>query len=266
MKKIVFFLIIISVIFSCRNENNRNLQTGKDYILINNGLSHIIPLVIHSSIDPVQLKLKLMNQSDSLNTCASFHYISGDTSAMNGLIQYDIDFYHGCSDSDGVHKAGIVQCNLDGFLNGLNSSCEVVFDGFQIGGNFLWGGFEIVPINANNWRVITKDLRLQLSKKEIIITDTLLYSRVSGDPTVEFLLDDQFLISSNGLILDRNNAFGTGFSANMFKTADCRWFTQGLLEIELSDGLKQIIDFGAMDCDNEAMFEMDGNQYVIEMQ
>ena len=48
--------------------------------------------------------------------------------------------------------------------------------------------------------------------------------------------------------------------------ANCRWFSQGLLEIELSDGLKQVIDFGANDCDNEAIFEMNGSQYIIEMQ
>jgi len=266
MKNLTFFFLILMVLISCRNESNRNLQTGKDYILINNSLSHIIPLVIQSSIDPLELKTKLSNQIDTNNTCALFQYVSGDTLNMTGLIQYNVDFYHGCSDSDGVHKAGIVQCNLENFLNETDGSCEVIFDGFQIGGNFLWGGFEINTSNTNSWTVITKDLRLQLSKKDIIIADTLVYNRVGGDVTTGLMLDDQFLISTNGLMVDRNNAIGIGYSDNLYKMANCRWFSQGLLEIELSDGLKQIIDFGANDCDNEAIFEMNGSQYVIEMQ
>ena len=266
MKNLIIVVLALLIFLSCRNESSRNLQTGKDYVLISNNLSHILPLVIQSSFDPSQLKSKLINQMDTNNTCALFQYVSGDTSNMTGAINYNIDFYNGCSDSDGVHKAGIVQCNLDGFLQDLNGSCEVVFDGFRIGGNFLWGGFEITTINANSWTVISKDLRLQLIKKDIIIADTLIYNRVNGENTADLLLDDHFLISSNGFMIDRNNAIGIGYSDNLYKKADCRWISQGLLEVELSNGLKQIIDFGENECDNEAIFELDGNQYVIEMQ
>ncbi len=267
MKKLIVFVFSFLIFLSsCRNESDRNLQTGKDYVLINNSLSHVIPLVIQSSLDPVELKAKLINQMDTINTCAQFQYVSGDTSIMTGEINYNIDFYQGCSDSDGVHKAGIMQCNLNGFLNDVNGGCEVVFDGFQIGGYFLWGGFELNYLNANTWQVITKDLRLQLSKKDIIIADTLVYDRVNGELTPDMLLDDQFLISTKGFLIDRNNEIGIGFSENLIKMADCRWISQGILEIELSNGQKQVVDFGDNDCDNEAVFELNGNQYIIQMQ
>ena len=34
----------------------------------------------------------------------------------------------------------------------------------------------------------------------------------------------------------------------------------------LSDGINQIINFGDNECDNQAMFELGENQYVVEMQ
>ena len=254
------------LLISCRNESSRSLQTGKDYILITSNISSVMPLIIHSSLNSSQVKANLTDQFDTNNTCALFQYISGDTTSMIGPIVYDIDFQHGCSDSDGVHKAGLIHCSLDEYLASVNGTCSVDFDGLQIGGDFLWGGLDIVTYNLNSWKIITRNLRLQSGKKNIILEDTLIFNKIVGQSTSNLILDDDFLISTNGHLIDRNNVIGNGYSDNIYKMTYCRWLSQGIIEIDLSDGINQIINFGDNECDNQAMFELGENQYVVEMQ
>ena len=260
MKYYLIILVFFLGFSSCRNETSQSIQSAKDYLVVSTGVSAVVPQVVNSSKDLQYLKHLLAHQADSSNTCATYSYINGDTVNMVGPLFFDIDFHQGCSDNDGVNKAGIVSCSLFSPLSDLNGVCEVNFDGFRLDNHFIWGGLTIQCKDDRKWKVITQDLRFQNGKKSIAIVDTLLFNMVAGDSSQEFG-DDEFLFSSNGSM----NFSVNGYSHDLCKKYSCSWLTQGFLELNVEDQSKQIVNLGSNDCDNEAVLIIGGEEYFIEM-
>ncbi len=244
---------------SCRNNESRSIQLAKDYLHISNHISLVVPVIVEISNDPFYLKELLANQADTSLSCATFRYVSGDTSTMLGPIEFEIDYFQGCLDNDGIAKAGVLVCNLQGSFSSLNSECLVAFDGFKIANDFFWGGFDILNKDTNKWKIITKDYAIQSNKKLTSFEDTLLFCKISGDSSNNF--DHEFLISSKGLL----NSAVSGYSIDLVKKMSCNWFSQGIIELNIEDETKQIINLGMGDCDNEAILQIGVDEFVIEM-
>ena len=261
MNNILKFLILLIFLSSCRNEASLSIQSANDYLLVTKDISSVVPIVVNASKDPLYLKKLLIKQSDTSNTCATFRYINGDTSNMLGVIEFEIDFYQGCTDRDGLNKAGVIKCELDNSLNIVNACCKLEFDGFQITNDFIWGGMTIENKDVNKWKVITKDFLLQSGKKSIVFVDTLLFEKTAGIITSSFN-DDEFLISSNGEL----NSNVLGYSNDLCKKYNCSWLSKGFLELNIYDQSKQLIDLGSNECDNEAILQIGGEEYLLEMQ
>ena len=259
MKYIFYTALFIALFSSCRNNESRSIQTAKDYLHISNHLSTVVPFVIKVSEDSTYLKQLLSNQSDTSFSCASFNYISGDTTSMEGPIEFEIDFYQGCVDNDGIAKAGLVYCILQQPVSNIVAVCQVQFDGFKISNDFFWGGFNLTTKDINKWKVITTDYSIQSVKKQTTLLDTLLFCKVSTNSFNS--LDDQFIISSIGLL----NQSVEGYSTDLVKIVGCNWFSQGIIELDIEDQTKQIINLGAGDCDNEALLEIGAYDFVVQM-
>jgi len=262
---ILLISLLISLFFSCRSETDRNIQIAKDYMLITNKLLSVVPHVIYSSQDSIVLKSLLQSHIDTNNTCATYNLISGDTLSMLDSIVYNIDFGFGCSDSDQVYKAGIITCAIDSYLNNINGNCNVEFDGLQVDGYFLWGGIEISAITSSSYEIITKNLRLQSGKDIIVFQDTLVCNIQNGIVTTNYMLDDEYLISSIGMLIDRDNYVGNGISNDLYKKASCSWISAGIIEIETDESKKYVVNCGDNYCDNEAVIELNGENYIIAM-
>ena len=261
MNNILKSLIFLVLISACRNEASLSIQSAKDYLLVTTDISSVVPLVVNASKDLVYLKTLFNKHGDSSNTCATFRYINGDTSNMLGVIEFEIDFYQGCLDKDGLNKAGIIKCELDNSLNIVNACCKLEFDGFQITNDFIWGGMTIENKDVNKWKVITKDFLLQSGKEYIVFVDTLLFEKIAGITTYSFI-DDEFMISSNGEL----NSNVLGYSNDLCKKYNCSWLSKGFLELNIYDQSKQLIDLGSNECDNEAILQIGDEEYLLEMQ
>ena len=261
MNNILKSLICLVIISSCRNEASLSIQSAKDYLLVTKDISSVVPVVVNASKDLVYLKTLFNKHGDSSNTCATFRYINGDTSNMLGVIEFEIDFHQGCLDKDGLDKAGIIKCELDNSLSIINACCKLEFDGFQITDDFIWGGMTIENKDENKWKVITEDFLLQSGKKSIVFVDTLLVEKIAGITTYSFI-DDEFMISSKGEL----NSNVLGYSHDLCKRYNCSWLTQGVLELNIDDHAKQIIDLGSNECDNEAILQIGDEEYLLEMQ
>ena len=253
-------LLFLLIFTSCRNETSLSIQSAEDYLLIANDISCVVPLVINSSKDPQYLKKLLMKKTDTSNSCASFNYVAGDTSSMLGLITFEIDFFQGCIDKDGLNKAGIIKCELTNSLNIVNAICKVEFDGFRISDDFIWGGVTLENKGLNKWKVVTEDFLLQSGKESLVFVDTLLFEKKSGILTSTFS-DDEFIFSSKGEL----NSNVTGYSHDLRKNYNCSWVSKGVLELNIYDQTKQIINFGQDECDNEAFLQIGEDEYLIEM-
>jgi len=266
MKNNIFLILLLAgLFFSCRSEIDRNIQTAKDYMLMTNKLLSVMPHVIYSSQDSIVLKLLLQSQIDTNNTCATYNLIEGDTLSMLDSIVYNIDFGFGCSDSDQVYKVGIITCAIDSYLNNSNGKCNVEFDGLQIDGYFLWGGVEINATTTSSYEIITNNLRLQSGKDVVVFQDTLLCKIQNGILTTNYMLDDEYLISSKGILIDRDNSVGNGISHDLYKKSSCSWISSGIIEIETDESKKYVVNCGDNYCDNEAVIELNGENYIISM-
>ena len=262
---ILLISLLISLFFSCRSEIDRNIQTAKDYMLITNKLLSVLPHVIYSSQDSIVLKSLLQSHIDTNNTCATYNLINGDTLSMLDSIVYDIDFGFGCSDSDLVYKVGIITCEIDSYLNNINGNCNVEFDGLQLDGYFLWGGIELSAITSSSYEIITQNLRLQSGKDIVVLQDTLVFNMQNGILTNNYMLDDEYLISSVGMLIDRDNYVGNGISNDLYKKASCSWVSSGIIEIETDESKKYVVNCGDNYCDDEAVIELNGENYIIAM-
>ena len=261
MNNILKSLIFLIFISACRNETSLSIQSAKDYLLITKDICSVVPIVVNVSKDPIYLKTLLNKHSDSSNTCATFRYINGDTANMLGVVEFEIDFYQGCTDKDGLNKAGIIKCELHNSLNTINACCKLSFDGFQIANDFLWGGMTIENKDVNKWKVVTEELLLQSGKEYIFFVDTLLFEKIAGIATYSFK-DDEFIISSKGEL----NSNVSGYSNNLCKKYNCSWLSKGILELNIYDYSKQIINLGSNECDNEATLQIGEEEYFLEMQ
>ena len=71
MKKasvLIFGMVLL--LTSCVKSKERDLQTSKDYALIQNNLSMVVPLVIHSVQSKSYVLDKINSEEDTLNSCA----------------------------------------------------------------------------------------------------------------------------------------------------------------------------------------------------
>lgn len=253
-------LLFLFLFASCRNETSLSIQSAEDYLLVANDISCVVPLVVNASENPQYLKKLLMKKTDTSNTCASFNYIAGDTSTMLGLITFEIDFFQGCVDEDGLNKAGIIKCELSNSLNVVDAICKVEFDGFRIANDFIWGGLSIENKGFNKWKVVTDDFLLQSGKESLVFIDTLLFEKKAGILSASFS-DDEFVFSSKGELNDNV----TGYSHDLRKNYSCSWISKGVLEINIYDQTKQIINMGIDECDNEAVLQIGEKEYLLEM-
>lgn len=269
MKKLGVFILLSLIVFAgCKKRREKNIQPSKDFALISNNIQTIIPLVSALTLTSEQVRAALATSSDSLNTCASFTLVSGDTLNVSNSnpLTFDIDFLGGCVDNDDKHKQGAIRCTLYGFMGSTGANCSCSFIDFEIGGNILSGNISITNTGGLSMLITTTNLRLKVGKKYIYIDTDIRSKQIAGDLTPTTLLDNSYLVSSTATLTDRYNKEFDVFAEDMYKHYTCKWIAGGFAELNDDDNDVQVIDFGASNCDNEAVITIDEKVYTIELE
>ena len=264
---ILIFLSII-IISGCKKRKEKNIQPSKDFALISNNIQTIIPLVSSISLTGELLRLALSTGADSLNTCASFTLISGDTLNVSNAspLIFDIDFSSGFLDNDGWDKSGVIRCTLYGFMENTGANCSCSFAGFEINGNRLSGGISITNTGALSLLITTSSLELKVGKKYIYIDTDMRSTQIEGSLTPNNLLDNSYLVSSIANLTGRYNNEFEVFAEELHKDYSCKWITTGIAELNDKDNNPQVIDFGSNSCDSEAVISIEEKVYTIELE
>lgn len=259
---LIIFITILMV--SCNRTSEKSIQPAKDYILFQEGLSNVIPLLIHTAQSQNYLLQVLHNGQDTLNSCANYVYLDGDTLDITiDPMQYEITFSQ-CTDLDEELKNGTLQCILYDYFNVDSSSCFVSFDGFSINDNILSGSITIKRIDGNEYKISTSNLKLIVGTREINYEGSLNYSMSTGG-SVNLLFDNFIAVRDQGALNDR---YGHDFMINtesISKALSCKWFNGGFVELEDTDGESIVLDYGAGACDNSATVTYSGEEVVIEL-
>lgn len=264
MIKWIYIITATLFFISCNRNTEKSIQPARDYILIQEGLSNVVPLIIHTG----QAESYLMNTfhagSDTLNSCANYAYLAGDTlDITNDPIQFEISFSQ-CTDHDNELKNGSLQCILYDYFNVDSSSSFVTFDAFSINNNILSGSLNIKRIGGNNYKVSTSNLKLIVGTREINYSGSLYYNMSTGSD-VNLLYDNAITVIDAGSLNDR---YGNDYTVNnegISKNLSCNWFNNGFVELEDVEGESIVLDYGAGACDNHATVTYSGDDVVINL-
>lgn len=264
MKKVLLYLVLILLAASCNRTKEKSIQPARDYILIQEGLSNVIPLIIHTGQSNNYLMDRIRHGLDTLNSCASYTYLGGDTVDINvEPVQYEIN-YNQCEDYDGELKNGSLMCILNDYFNVDSSSCFVNFDSFSINNNILVGSVLIKRNGGNNYKIITSNLKLIIGTREINYTGTVYYTLSTGS-NIDWLYDNQLIVTDKGSLNDRYSQEVTVNNAGIIKNLSCEWFSEGFVELEDESKESIVLDYGDGSCDNKGVVTNSGEDIVINL-
>ncbi|MCB9195639.1 MAG: hypothetical protein H6600_06090 [Flavobacteriales bacterium] len=264
MKILPIVFLISIVLIGCNRTAEKSLQPARDYILIQEGLSNVVPLLIHTGQSQAYLHDVLSSGMDTLNSCATYTYLDGDTIDISvNPMQYEIT-YSQCNDYDQELKNGTLQCILYEYFNVDSADCFVAFDAFSINDNILSGSITIKRIGGNDYKISTSNLKLIIGTREINYSGSLFYSMGTGG-NANLLYDNYISVSDEGSLNDR---YGNDFTVNtegISKELNCEWFNGGFVELEDIEGESIVLDYGAGACDNSATVTYSGEDVVINL-
>lgn len=266
--KITILIVFFSglVLTSCKQNTAKTIQPAKDYALILRETSSIVPMITFQAQSSERLKSVLTDTIDSLNTCAKFYHLSGDTStSVLANISYSIDYELGCITSDNSFQEGKLNCLTFQTHDKSNGKTLVTFDNFRIDGN-LFEGSIIIENNQSGYKTSSTNLVISVGKKSIAYSGISKWEILNPTSNDTIFGDNQFSIQDSCQFTSRYGDTYTSVSTSLIKITNCRWFKSGLTEIVDSDNQTQIIDYGNGDCNNKAVISTDGSNYEIDLQ
>ncbi len=251
-KQTLILLIVLTALTSClKKSKNKNIQPSKDYTLMQANLSRIIPLIIQVATSRTDFVNHLTVGGDTINTCASLNYVSGDTL---DIAQENVKFnmmFSNCYDLDGHLKNGTVKCNLSDYFINANATCNVTFYDFSIEGHQLNGSVFITKTGLNDYQLMLDNVTQQIGTRYISYSGQVNYAFVRGaNDTI--ISDDILYVIDNGALLDRFGNLSNINNPSMARNLNCSWFSSGLVEIVDKENNTQVLDFGNGSCDNKA--------------
>jgi hypothetical protein len=263
--KVYLILLIIFVAASCRKrEIDKDIQPSVDYMLIQNNLARIVPLVIHTVNNKERLNVIFADSIDTLNSCAKYFYVSGDTVDINNQdIEFKITFDM-CMDADSVLKNGTVNCKIDNYLKFDGGLCRISFDDFSINGNELEGVIFITKKPGNEFTLQTIQLFQRFGTRRILYNGKMDYSMSYGALNDE-MNDDVLTSADNGILTDIYNNEAEISNPGIRKSLGCSYFTNGLVEIVNDENVTQVLDIGNGACDNEIEITFEDESFIIRL-
>lgn len=258
-------LILASSLFlSCNRTKERSIQPAKDYALLHQNLSEIIPIVIHTGQSHSYLVDRLRSGTDTLNSCATYHYLQGDTVDISqSPVQFEITFSQ-CYDFDNELKNGTLKCIQYEYFNVDSSNCFVTFDAFSLNGNLISGSFNLRKQDGNNYKISTSNLEIIVGTRAIRYQGAMTYQMSTG-AYVDLLYDNSLVVIDNSVLTDRYGTEVEIRNEGIGKSLACKWFSSGFVELEDNEAESIVLDFGTGSCDNDATVTNTNEDIIIEL-
>jgi hypothetical protein len=248
-KFIIVTFMAASLISGCRKSKEKSIQASKDYALVQTNISYVAPLIIHTVQSQNYMMDRIRSGQDTLNSCASYNYISGDTvdiASQNLTVEI---LFSQCMDFDNALKNGSLIIELENYFDADSAMCFVKFDDFSLNDNIISGNLALQRLGGNNFEVITSNLIIFVETRQIKYAGKLKFNMGTGSDALR-LYDNNLTIQEEGEITDRFGNFSQTIGTDLIRSLSCNWFGEGLVEIEDVDGDSQILDFGLGTCDN----------------
>jgi hypothetical protein len=181
-----------------------------------------------------------------------------------------IDYGTGCTNSNGVTKAGKVIIFMTAPLAEVNAKRDVTFENFKINNVEISGErhLENTGINAENQALISVEATMNFAYQNVTRTRTVDHIRAwKGYSTCE-LSDDEYFISGSGSA-SRNGGVARPYTIDVpvHLKFGCSYPLSGVINIGALENRGAIIDYGDGTCDEfaEITLKRNDNVYVYNM-
>lgn len=205
-------------------------------------------------------------------TCFSVSFAPTSNSARFPL-KVIIDFGTGCTGRDGKLRKGKLVIVYTGPLFMSGNSATTSFEDFSIDNVQVQGTHKITNVGSQDkkaFKVIITGAKLSRANgnfsewnSERMITQT------EGGLTPFIPLDDSFTITgkANGSLQKGNKFFqwSTDITEPLVKKFVCRWIVKGSLSFRKSNTTELLLDYGTGNCDNKAIFTLNGQAREISL-
>lgn len=252
MKVLSFILVTLMLIgASCTKSTERSIQASKDYALIMTDISLIVPLVAHTVQSKGYVMDRIRSAQDSLNSCASYLYVSGDTVDITNQNLVIEVLYSQCVDFDGAHKNGSLMLNISNYFDVDSATCSVQLKDFSINNNIFSGVINFKRKGSDEFEVSATGMQIFVGTKQILYKGSWRCEMGTGT-SASFLFDNLIEVEELGTLEDRfGNVFQT-IGSGLVRDLSCNWFGSGVVELEDAEGESQILDYGSGSCENVA--------------
>ncbi len=246
---ILSFIILLAT--GCTKSEEKSSQGAKDYAIVMSNIADVAPLVVHTIQSQSYVLGRIRNNSDTLNSCANYQYISGDTVDIeNGNVNLEILFSQ-CVDFDGALKNGSLLLNISNYFDVDSATCSVILSDFSINNNIFSGTLNLKRKGSNQFEIVANNVNVVIGTRQISYEGSILCTMGTGGDAM-LLYDNLLEIEEEGELVDRFGAVFQTIGTGLVRDLSCNWISEGLSELEDVEGDSQILNFGNGFCDNVA--------------
>lgn len=203
--------------------------------------------------------------ANPLLNCVTISITPGGTAWPKTLT---LDFGTGCTDIRGVVHAGILNAVYSAPPKQTGASITITPDNYTLNGNKIEGK----KIITNNGRNAANNLTFSVEVKDgkVHTVDGIIQWNsnrqnewIAGEATAwPNYSDDVYLVTGTGNGINvKNEKFSMKITKALKVELNCRWITEGILEMDLGAKYPLELDYGQSGCDNNATFIYNKKSY-----
>lgn len=276
---LIIVLLLFSgsvIIYSCTKfKENRTTTTSADENLSEIAFNDIYKIVNETAVD------ESSNKSTNVYSFGNCATVTVDPAWPDSTFPKTVTIDFGttnCTGYDGRNRRGVIKYNISDRYRNIGCVISVSPQDFYINDYKVEGSKTITNNGRNSNNNLSYTIQITNGKITTPSNDIITWEStrtrewIEGENTtfltdgLNGILDDVYSITGDGSGVNRD---GKDYTVTILEALivklDCRWITQGVLEIA-PEGLKtRTIDYGDGNCDNNATVEIGNRTYSIEL-
>lgn len=272
MGKILFVtLTIVFFVASCaKRKANRSTEDFQDYSIAEVGFNDALK-VAESAMSDSSLTKSVSYFKSAFGSCT---VVSIDPPSYSSIFPKTlvVDFGTGCTDSYGIERSGKITATMTDKYRNVGSITTLTTQNYAVEGYKIEGTKTITNKGRNADNNLEYAIEITGGKitfpsgEATTIESSRTRTWVGGETTIFNPFDDIYEITgtANGTSREGRKYVLKITSALRVKL-NCRWVTNGTMEIQPEDLKLRVVDFGDGTCDDDATVTIGKRSYNVTM-
>lgn len=257
----LLFIVCMSIFASCVKERDYDTLAAEDATFA---------LWVYDDAINIANEAATLTTGSNLNLYKTTGYCA---TVINNPGQIIVDFdTTNCLCNDGRYRRGKIMIDYTGQYKDSNETRTITFEDYYVNDNKINGTEVITGMGTNTLTGNTYfDVAVNGSIDVLDTLGALTYTAnlnrewTSGSSTIQWS-DDVYALSGSG---NGVNIYGNNYAFRTFEpiikptSITCRFFNQGILEVQPQGRTFRSIDYGAGQCDDQATVTIDSKEHNI---